>query len=71
MRVLAEAIGRAVDVPAGSIAVEDAPAHFGWISRFVGMDAPASSTGTQELLGWRPAGPTIVEDLDAGAYGHA
>jgi len=71
MRVIAEAIGRAVDVPTASIAVEDAPAHFGWIGRFVGMDAPASSTGTQELLGWRPDGPTIVEDLDAGAYAHA
>jgi nucleoside-diphosphate-sugar epimerase len=71
MRVIAEAIGRAAGVPTASIAAEDAPAHFGWIGRFVGMDAPASSAGTQELLGWRPTGPTIVEDLDAGAYAHA
>ncbi len=70
-RIIAEAIGRAVGVPAASIAAEDAPAHFGWIGRFFGMDAPASSTGTQELLDWRPTGPTIVEDLDAGAYAHA
>jgi hypothetical protein len=23
---------------------------------------------TRELLGWAPAGPTLIEDLDAGAY---
>jgi nucleoside-diphosphate-sugar epimerase len=70
-RLIAEAIGRAADVPAVSIAVEDAPAHFGWIGGFFGMDVSASSTGTQELLGWRAGGPTLVEDLDAGAYAHA
>jgi nucleoside-diphosphate-sugar epimerase len=70
-RVIAEAIGRAVGVPTASIAAEDAPAHFGWIGRYFGMDAPASSAGTQELLGWRPGGPTLVEDIDAGAYAHA
>jgi nucleoside-diphosphate-sugar epimerase len=70
-RLIAEAIGRAADVPTVSIAVEDAPAHFGWIGGFFGMDVSASSTGTQELLGWRAGGPTLVEDLDAGAYAHA
>ncbi|MGI5125877.1 SDR family oxidoreductase [Pseudonocardia sp. CA-107938] len=70
-RVIAEAIGRAVGVPAASIAADDAPAHFGWIGRFFGIDARASSAGTQELLGWRPEGPTLIEDLDAGAYAHA
>jgi hypothetical protein len=23
---------------------------------------------TQELLAWTPAGPTLIEDLDTGAY---
>jgi hypothetical protein len=32
------------------------------------MDIPASSTLTQELLGWTPSGPTLIQDLDAGSY---
>jgi hypothetical protein len=42
--------------------------HFGWIGTFFGMDLAATSTVTRELLGWTPTGPTLVEDLDAGAY---
>jgi nucleoside-diphosphate-sugar epimerase len=67
-RDIAEAIGRGLNVPAASIAPEDAPAHFGWIGGFFAMDIPASSTLTQELLGWTPSGPTLIEDLDAGSY---
>ena len=70
-REIAEAIGRALDLPVASIAAEDAPSHFGWIGGFFGMDIPASSTATQELLGWTPTGPTLIEDLDTGAYSHA
>jgi hypothetical protein len=29
---------------------------------------PASSAITRELLGWEPTGPTLVEDIEAGAY---
>jgi hypothetical protein len=32
------------------------------------MDLSATSTATRELLGWTPTGPTLIEDLDAGAY---
>src|SRR4051794_31338747 len=67
-REIAEAIGRSLDLPVTSIAPEDAQEHFGWIGRFFSMDAPASSALTQELLGWVPTGPTLLQDLDAGAY---
>jgi nucleoside-diphosphate-sugar epimerase len=70
-RDIAEAIGRGLGVPAVSIAPEDAQAHFGWIGWFFGMDLPASSALTQKLLGWTPSGPTLIQDLDAGAYSHA
>ncbi len=43
-------------------------AHFGWIGRFFGMDVTASSARTRELLGWTPTGPTLFEDIAAGAY---
>lgn len=67
-RDIAEAIGRAANVPVASIAPEDAAAHFGWIGTFFGMDIPASSAITRELLGWAPTHPTLIEDLDAGHY---
>ncbi|MEV6441579.1 SDR family oxidoreductase [Amycolatopsis sp. NPDC051716] len=67
-REIAEAIGRAFDLPVASIPADDIPAHFGWIGTFFAMDLAATSTATQKLLGWTPGGPTLVDDLDAGAY---
>jgi nucleoside-diphosphate-sugar epimerase len=67
-REIAEAIGRGLGVPVASIAPQDAQQHFGWIGRFFAMDIPATSTRTQELLGWAPSGPTLLQDLDAGSY---
>ncbi|MGW0651721.1 SDR family oxidoreductase [Streptomyces umbrinus] len=67
-REIAQAIGRGLDVPVTSIAPHDAHTHFGWIGRFFAMDILASSTRTQELLGWAPSGPSLIQDLDAGSY---
>ncbi|HEY1644084.1 MAG TPA: SDR family oxidoreductase [Streptosporangiaceae bacterium] len=67
-RDIAEAIGRRLSLPVASIAPDDVPGHFGWIGTFFGMDLAATSSRTRELLGWEPAGPTLIEDLDAGAY---
>ncbi|WP_410673745.1 SDR family oxidoreductase [Amycolatopsis sp. cmx-4-68] len=67
-RVIAEAVGRAFDLPVASIPAEDVPGHFGWIGTFFAMDLPATSGATRELLGWEPTGPTLIEDLEAGAY---
>ena len=67
-RTIAEAIGRGLGLPATSVAPEDAVAHFGFIGTFFGMDMSSSSTLTQELLGWTPTGPTLLEDLESGSY---
>ncbi|MGH7910371.1 MAG: SDR family oxidoreductase [Candidatus Dormibacteraceae bacterium] len=67
-REIAEAIGRAFDLPVTSIAADDVQDHFGWIGTFFAMDLAATSTMTRELLGWTPTGPTLVDDLDSGAY---
>jgi nucleoside-diphosphate-sugar epimerase len=67
-REIAEAIGRAFGLPVASIAPDDVQGHFGWIGTFFAMDLTATSTATRELLGWAPVGPTLIEDLDAGAY---
>jgi nucleoside-diphosphate-sugar epimerase len=67
-RVIAEAIGRAFDLPVASIPADQVIEHFGWIGGFFGADAATSSAATRELLGWTPTGPTLVDDIDAGAY---
>jgi nucleoside-diphosphate-sugar epimerase len=67
-RDIAEAIGRAFDLPVTSIDSDDIQDHFGWIGMFFGMEMSATSIRTRELLGWMPTGPTLIEDLDAGAY---
>src|ERR1700690_1915508 len=54
IRAIAEVIGRHLGVPTASIAAEDAPAHFTWLAGFIGLDAPASSALTRELLDWHP-----------------
>ncbi|MEZ0089160.1 SDR family oxidoreductase [Streptacidiphilus sp. EB129] len=67
-RDIAAAIGAYLGLPTVSVAPEDAEAHFGWIGRFFGMDVTASYDRTRELLDWTPTGPTLFEDIAAGAY---
>ncbi|WP_329124151.1 SDR family oxidoreductase [Streptomyces sp. NBC_01465] len=68
IRAVAEVIGRQLDLPVAPVAPDDAAAHFGWLAAFLGLDTPASSAYTRELLGWEPVGPGLVEDLDKGHY---
>jgi hypothetical protein len=55
-------------VPTVSVSSEDAGEHFTWLAGFLSMDSPASSTLTQELLGWHPTQPGLIDDLDKGHY---
>jgi len=68
VREIAEVIGRQLDVPVQSIAPEDAGAHFTWLAGFIGLDSPASSTATRELLAWQPTHAGLIEDLEQGHY---
>ncbi len=65
---IAEVIGEHLNLPVVSKSREEAADHFGWIGLFFGMDAPASSTLTQEQLGWRPVQPGLIADLNAEHY---
>jgi nucleoside-diphosphate-sugar epimerase len=70
IRDIAEVIGRHLDIPVVSISPEDAGEHFTWLAGFLGLDSPASSALTRELLGWQPAHPGLIDDLDQGHYFH-
>ena len=70
VRAIAEVIGRHLDVPVVSIAPAEAGGHFSWLAGFLGIDSPASSAVTRELLGWQPTQPGLLDDLDKGHYFH-
>ena len=68
MRAIAETIGRGLKIPVVSLAPEDAAGHFGWLAALAGRDLPASSTQTRKRLGWGPAGPDLITDLENMRY---
>jgi nucleoside-diphosphate-sugar epimerase len=68
IRDVAEVIGRHLSLPVRSISAGDAAEHFTWLAGFLGADSPASSVLTRELLGWQPAQPGLIADLDEGHY---
>ena len=51
-----------------SISASDAAERFAFLGGFVGVDNPASSEVTRKVLGWEPAYPGLIEDLDHGHY---
>lgn len=67
-RLIAESIGRGLGLPAVAVPAEQAADHFGWLGAFFALDCPASNDLTRSWLDWKPSGPTLLEDLDAGHY---
>jgi nucleoside-diphosphate-sugar epimerase len=70
LKDIANAIGRGLKVPVVSQTPEEAAGHFGWLAFFMGVDVPASSTLTQERIGWHPTQIGLIRDLEhATAFG--
>jgi nucleoside-diphosphate-sugar epimerase len=65
VREIAEAIGRNLNLPARSLPAEE---YGGMLVPLLSTDMPASSTITQELLGWQPTHPGLIEDIAQGHY---
>ena len=70
LRVIAEAIGSHLDLPAVSIPLDELimPAHFGFIANIVNQNYPTTNLITRQTLGWEPAQPGLLADLDNGHY---
>ena len=65
VREIAAAIGRHLNMPARSLPAEQ---YQGMLVHLLSTDMPASSALTQELLGWKPIHPGLIEDIDQGHY---
>ena len=68
IRHIAEVIGGHLGVPVAAIPAAEAGEHFTWLAGFLGIDSPASSAPTRELLGWQPTQAGLIDDLDQGHY---
>jgi nucleoside-diphosphate-sugar epimerase len=67
-RDIAAVIGRGVGVPTASISAADAAERFAFLGGAVGVDNPTSSEETRKVLGWEPAHPGLIDDLEHGHY---
>jgi nucleoside-diphosphate-sugar epimerase len=69
-REIAEAIGSRMGVPAVPIPADVLmlPGFFGFLANLVALDLPASNLITRQTLGWKPAQPSLLADLDNGHY---
>jgi nucleoside-diphosphate-sugar epimerase len=65
---IAAAIGRNLGIPVRSISPAEANDYFGFLGSFAQMDNPTSSSITRDMLGWAPAQPGLIADLDEGHY---
>jgi len=69
-REIAEAIGSRLKVPAVPIPADVLmlPGYFGFLANLVTLDLPSSNLITRQTLGWEPAQPGLLTDLDNGHY---
>ena len=69
-REIAEAIGGRLGRPAVSVPVDELvlPGYFGFLANIVTQSYPASNLITRRTLGWEPAQPSLLADLDNGHY---
>ena len=71
IRDLAEAIAGQLGVPTASLDEAQMTEQFGFLGGILARDIPASSALTQQLVGWTPTGPTLLQDIESGVYIHS
>jgi nucleoside-diphosphate-sugar epimerase len=67
-KVIAETIAGKLGIATKSITEEEAPQYLGFLAWFAVLDNPVSNDKTREVLGWDPAHPGWVEDVQSGHY---
>ncbi|GAA2092628.1 SDR family oxidoreductase [Kitasatospora saccharophila] len=67
-REIAERIGIRLGLPTAPVEEARAAEHFGFLSRIVPLDMPASAETTRTLLDWQPTHPSLLDDLNEDHY---
>ncbi|KAF1988763.1 NAD(P)-binding protein [Aulographum hederae CBS 113979] len=65
---MAVVIGEKLGVPVKSLTMEEAQAHFGFMSFPFSGNNPVSSAKTREQLGWKPVECSLLDDMKNGTY---
>jgi nucleoside-diphosphate-sugar epimerase len=65
---IAETMAKDLGLPVRSATLLQAKRQFGFLAPFVGVDNPVDSQRTQQELGWRPVGPSLIDDLKGPDY---
>ncbi len=65
---IAEIIGKKLKLPVVSVSDESIARHFEWMSRFIGIDSPATAFQTQRLLGWQPTEINLLQDIEENYF---
>ena len=68
LKEIATTIGEMLHVPTKSIPLDELDGYFDFLSGFITLDARVSTAKTQALLGWKPVGPSLIDDLKQGHY---
>ena len=68
-RVIAEAIGELLGVPAGPVTTQTMRAELPALEWIAGGDLRVDAPRIREELRWRPVAPSIADDLARGSYG--
>ena len=67
-RSIAEVIGRQLGIPVDSVSAREAGKSFSWFGDFAATDNPSSSNLTRKQMGWEPAEPGLLADLNGPGY---
>jgi nucleoside-diphosphate-sugar epimerase len=65
MRTIMDTIGRRLGLPTEAKPAEEAATYLSWLTHFAAMDLAATSTHTQQQLGWHPTQPGLLADMEA------
>ncbi len=68
LKMIAETIAGKLGLETKSISDEEAPQYLGFLAAFAGLDNPVSNDKTRQVLGWEPAHPNWVDDVQSGHY---
>lgn len=68
IKEIAELIAQKLDIPLVSLSGDEITKHFEWMGRFIGLDSPATSSITQEQLGWIPSHISLLEDMERNYF---
>lgn len=68
-RDLSRAMSQVLDIPLSTITFDEAKAQLGeFFASFLTMENIASAGKARGELGWKPSGPSILEELTKGSY---